>query len=144
MSTEGRRKLSTRNLAAASVVAAAGVIAAPAAADAHVRTWFTHPSGASVCESPGWVGAVNRSPISVSVWIHGGNRCTTNSFLGWVHAWIHDSTGGFNVSTGTQHGQASTGFFAANHDHVRDFAKLNSRPTNATSHFTKAFSSRTP
>jgi hypothetical protein len=143
MSIEARRKLSTRNLAAASVVATAGVLAAPAAADAHVRTWFTHPSGSSVCEAPGWVGAVTRSPVSVSVWIHGGPRCF-GSLPGWVHAFIHDYSFNDSISTGTQHGQASTGFYYAGHDKVRDYAKLNSRPTNGTSHFVKAYSSRTP
>lgn len=139
--TQRRTTLSTRRLGAAFVAAAGGALGVPGAAAAIVVTHFANTS----CKPPGWVGAFTRSPISTSVFINGAHRCVdSGSHVGWVHAWINDMTRNIIFSTGTEHQIAATGLHVVNHDVVRDFAKLNSPPTNPFSHVVTASSFRNP
>jgi hypothetical protein len=138
-SAKARRRatFSTRHLGLAALAVAGGTLAVPSAAEARVKTWFLGPNPG--CEHPGWIGAQTRAPISteVSIKANYGYACSSG-YSGWVRAWI-----GGGYSTGTELGHANTGFWPT-HGSVRDYAKLNSEPTNERSHDVTAFSSRNP
>jgi hypothetical protein len=128
-----RARVSTRRLAAAVVVGAAGGMAGaaalPGAALAGGRI-FANRS----CKSPGWVGASTLTPHSISAFEGAFSRCSNGNAPGWGRAWFKHSPNSPGTSTGTEYsGTWGTGFVPADVQ-VRTYAKLNSRPTNEYKH----------